>query len=146
MKRAEREARYGPIIKAAFEKEGLPGHWGMALARHESDFRAEAQALVGGDLRRGGSFGLCQMSLATARGELGYTGDGEGLKDPELNCAFAARYFRIIMKRFRVNDLANIAAAYNSGRVLARAPFSTRTKYVPLVMQHAKAYEPKEDL
>jgi len=145
MKRAEREALYGPIIRAAFEAEGLPGHWGMALARHESDFTADAQALAGGDARRGGSFGLCQMSLATARGELGYSGDAEGLKDPGLNCELAARYFKVIMKRFKVADLANVAAAYNSGRIYARAPKSTRTKYVPLILQHAKAYEPKEE-
>ncbi len=140
MNRTQREAVYGPIIRKAFEAEGLPAHWGMALARHESDFKPDAQVLNGGDARRGGSFGLCQMSLKTAQGELGYLGSGEGLKDPELNAKYAAQYFKILMQRFHTDDLKDLAAAYNSGRVFAKAPPSTRTKYVPLVLAFANHY------
>src|SRR6478672_6347232 len=40
---------------------------------------------------RGGTIGLMQIKLATARG-LGYTGDAEGLRDPETNLAYGVKY------------------------------------------------------
>ena len=44
-------------------------------------------ALVG----RGGTIGLMQIKLATARG-LGYTGDAEGLRDPDTNLTYGVKY------------------------------------------------------
>jgi soluble lytic murein transglycosylase-like protein len=44
-------------------------------------------ALVG----RGGTIGLMQIKLATARG-LGYTGTAEGLRDPETNLTYGVKY------------------------------------------------------
>lgn len=140
MKFTDREALWGPVVRQAFEKEGLPGYWGMAIAAHESRFDPQAQALAGGDGRRGGSFGLCQVSLKTAAGEFGYTGDGEGLKDPVLNAQFAARLCKILTHRVG-NDLKDIASAYNSGRPYADAPQSTREIYVPRVLAFAKKYQ-----
>ena len=136
----ERAKLYGPILRRAFEAEGLPGHWGLALAHHESGLNPKAENLVGGDARRGGSFGLCQMSLATAQGDLGYLGDGEGLKDPEVNARLAAKFCKILTMRFKTTDLRDIASAYNSGRVFEKAPVSTRTRYVPSVLAHAERY------
>jgi soluble lytic murein transglycosylase-like protein len=40
---------------------------------------------------RGGTIGLMQIKLSTARG-LGYTGDAEGLRDPNTNLTYAVRY------------------------------------------------------
>lgn len=40
---------------------------------------------------RGGTIGLMQIKLATARG-LGYKGDAEGLRDPETNLAYGVKY------------------------------------------------------
>ena len=40
---------------------------------------------------RGGTIGLMQIKLATARG-LGYTGDAEGLRDPDTNLAYGVKY------------------------------------------------------
>jgi soluble lytic murein transglycosylase-like protein len=40
---------------------------------------------------RGGTIGLMQIKLATARG-LGYTGDAEGLRDPNTNLTYAVKY------------------------------------------------------
>jgi hypothetical protein len=50
----------------------------------ESRYRAD---LVG----RGGTIGLMQIKLPTARG-LGYTGDAEGLRDPDTNLSYAVKY------------------------------------------------------
>jgi soluble lytic murein transglycosylase-like protein len=44
-------------------------------------------ALIG----RGGTIGLMQIKLATARG-LGYTGTAEGLRDPETNLTYGVKY------------------------------------------------------
>ena len=40
---------------------------------------------------RGGTIGLMQIKLATARG-LGYTGDAEGLRDPNTNLSYGVKY------------------------------------------------------
>ena len=40
---------------------------------------------------RGGTIGLMQIKLATARG-LGYTGSAEGLRDPDTNLTYAVKY------------------------------------------------------
>ena len=40
---------------------------------------------------RGGTMGLMQIKLATARG-LGYTGSAEGLLDPNTNLTYAVKY------------------------------------------------------
>ena len=40
---------------------------------------------------RGGTIGLMQIKLATARG-LGYTGTAEGLRDPNTNLTYAVKY------------------------------------------------------
>ena len=42
-------------------------------------------------LGRGGTIGLMQIKLATAR-SLGYTGDAEGLRDPETNLVYGVKY------------------------------------------------------
>ena len=39
----------------------------------------------------GGTIGLMQIKLATARG-LGYTGDAEGLRNPDTNLAYGVKY------------------------------------------------------
>jgi len=40
---------------------------------------------------RGGTIGLMQIKLATARG-LGYSGDATGLRDPDTNLAYGVKY------------------------------------------------------
>ncbi len=42
-------------------------------------------------LGRGGAIGLMQIKLATARA-LGYTGDAEGLRDPDTNLKYGVKY------------------------------------------------------
>ena len=56
----------------------------MLFRSRESRYNA---SLVG----RGGTIGLMQIKLATARG-LGYTGTAEGLRDPDTNLAYAVKY------------------------------------------------------
>lgn len=53
--------------------EEIPASWVMAIVKKESGYDANAIAKHPGDVARGGSYGLVQMSYATAK-ELGYTG------------------------------------------------------------------------
>jgi soluble lytic murein transglycosylase-like protein len=58
---------------------------------------------------RGGTIGLMQIKLATAR-SLGYTGTAEGLRDPNTNLTYAVKY---LAGAFRAaNGDHNRAVAY----------------------------------
>ena len=65
-------------------------------------------ALVG----RGGTIGLMQIKLATARG-LGYTGTAAGLRDPETNLTYAVKYLAGAYRAAGGNH--NRAVAYYAG-------------------------------
>ena len=61
---------------------------------------------------RGGTIGLMQIKLGTARG-LGYTGTAEGLRDPETNLTYAVKY---LAGAFRAaNGDHNRAVSYYAG-------------------------------
>jgi soluble lytic murein transglycosylase-like protein len=136
---AAREALFVPMLRAAFAAQGMPPEWGPAIARTESAFVVEAQSNSAGDTRRGGSWGLCQMSYKTALA-LGYKGAPEGLLTPAVNAALAAKLCRMNMVQFRVAALEDVAALYNSGKLYKAAPASTRTVYVPRVIKYAAIY------
>lgn len=133
-----RVRKYGPILVRAFTAAKLPAVWGLAFARQESDFRPDAQALTGGDAKRGGSYGLCAMTLQTAR-EYQPTITVDDLKDPELNATAAAAHIAALVRQCGP-VLHEVAARYNSGKSLERAPDSTRDVYVPNVVKFSQQY------
>jgi hypothetical protein len=59
------------------------------------------------------SWGICQLKLGTAR-EVGYSGPGYGLLQPETNVFYASRYLRKLYRRFGSDRRA--VSAYNCGR------------------------------
>jgi soluble lytic murein transglycosylase-like protein len=61
---------------------------------------------------RGGTIGLMQIKLATAR-SLGYTGTAEGLRDPETNLTYAVKYLAGAYRAANGNH--NRAVAYYAG-------------------------------
>lgn len=133
-----REKRFWPLVKSIATRYGVDPALLMAIARHESALDPMARATDPRDLARGGSFGLVQMSLATARG-LGYKGAADGLYDPEVNLALGAKY--MAQNATRVGrDPKDLAAAHNSGRSFAKAPAITRSDYVPKVMKFYPTY------
>lgn len=139
----DRDARiqvYGPTLVAAFKARNLPTAWGLGFARQESDFVPDAQVISGGDARRGGSFGLCAMSLLTA---LSYRSDitATQLKDPAINAMLAAQHIATLVKQCGP-VLQEVASRYNSGRPLEHAPQSTREVYVPNVVKYTLLYAP----
>jgi len=77
-------AEYDALVATHAQANGVPEALVHRVIVRESRYRP---ALVG----RGGTIGLMQIKLATARG-LGYTGDAAGLRDPNTNLTYAVKY------------------------------------------------------
>ena len=81
---AQQRAQYDALVAAHAQANGVPEALVHRVIVRESKYQP---ALVG----RGGTIGLMQIKLATARG-LGYTGTAEGLRDPETNLTYGVKY------------------------------------------------------
>jgi transglycosylase-like protein with SLT domain len=81
--RAQR-AQYNALVATHAKVNGVPEVLVHRVIVRESRYRPD---LVG----RGGTIGLMQIKLATAR-SLGYTGDADGLRDPDTNLTYAVKY------------------------------------------------------
>jgi soluble lytic murein transglycosylase-like protein len=77
-------ADYNELVARHAQANGVPEALVHRVIVRESRYRPH---LVG----RGGTIGLMQIKLATARG-LGYTGSAEGLRDPDTNLTYAVKY------------------------------------------------------
>jgi soluble lytic murein transglycosylase-like protein len=78
------EADYAEMVAAHARANGVPEALVHRVIVRESRYQPQ---LIG----RGGTIGLMQIKLATARG-LGYTGDAAGLRDPDTNLTYAVKY------------------------------------------------------
>jgi soluble lytic murein transglycosylase-like protein len=78
------EAEYAAMVAAHARANGVPEALVHRVIMRESRYQPH---LVG----RGGTIGLMQIKLATARG-VGYTGDAAGLRDPDTNLTYAVKY------------------------------------------------------
>lgn len=77
-------AEYDALVASHARANGVPEALVHRVIVRESRYQPH---LVG----RGGTIGLMQIKLATARG-LGYTGDVEGLRDPNTNLTWGVKY------------------------------------------------------
>ena len=77
-------AEYDALVATHAAANGVPAVLVHRVIVRESRYQPR---LVG----RGGTIGLMQIKLATARG-LGYTGDAEGLRDPNTNLTYGVKY------------------------------------------------------
>jgi soluble lytic murein transglycosylase-like protein len=77
-------ADYEALIATHARANGVPEMLVHRVIVRESRYQA---GLVG----RGGTIGLMQIKLATARG-LGYSGNAEGLRDPDTNLNYGVKY------------------------------------------------------
>jgi soluble lytic murein transglycosylase-like protein len=77
-------AEYDALVATHAQANGVPEVLVHRVIVRESRYQP---ALVG----RGGTIGLMQIKLATAR-SLGYTGDAAGLRDPNTNLTYAVKY------------------------------------------------------
>ncbi|OKO78373.1 lytic transglycosylase [Bradyrhizobium sp. NAS80.1] len=78
------EAEYAEMVAMHARANGVPETLVHRVIMRESRYQP---GLVG----HGGTIGLMQIKLATARG-LGYTGDAAGLRDPNTNLTYAVKY------------------------------------------------------
>ncbi|WGD54425.1 transglycosylase SLT domain-containing protein [Bradyrhizobium sp. CB1650] len=78
------ESEYAEMVAAHARANGVPEALVHRVIMRESRYQPH---LVG----RGGTIGLMQIKLATARG-VGYTGDAAGLRDPNTNLTYAVKY------------------------------------------------------
>ena len=78
------KAAYDALVATHAKANGVPESLVHRIIVRESKYNA---TLLG----RGGTIGLMQIKLGTARG-LGYTGTAEGLRDPETNLTYAVKY------------------------------------------------------
>jgi soluble lytic murein transglycosylase-like protein len=77
-------AQYDALVATHARANAVPEALVHRVIVRESRYQP---ALVG----RGGTIGLMQIKLATAR-SLGYTGSAEGLRDPNTNLTYAVKY------------------------------------------------------
>lgn len=78
------EADYAEMVATHARANGVPEALVHRVIKRESRYQP---GLVG----HGGTIGLMQIKLATARG-LGYSGDAAGLRDPNTNLTYAVKY------------------------------------------------------
>jgi Transglycosylase SLT domain len=81
---AQQRARYEELVATHARANLVPAALVHRVIVRESKYQPD---LVG----RGGTIGLMQIKLATAR-SVGYRGDAEGLRDPDTNLAFGVKY------------------------------------------------------
>jgi hypothetical protein len=132
------------LIRKRATEAGIEPVWMVAIATVESGLRPGVSVRTGRDGKRGGAFGLFQLTVRTLRG-LGYKGDGWDLLEPETNIAWACK----LMQANRPLSLEDAAALWNAGHVFDALPhtpgsteaqrlkYRTRTVYVPAVLAAA---------
>jgi hypothetical protein len=81
---AQDRARYEKMIAKHAHANLVPEALVHRLIVRESKYRPD---LIGS----GGTIGLMQIKLATAKG-VGYSGDADGLRDPETNLTYGVKY------------------------------------------------------
>lgn len=82
--KAQSRATYEKLVAVHARANQVPEALVHRVIVRESKYHPD---LIG----RGGTIGLMQIKLATARG-LGYQGDAEGLRDPETNLTYGVKY------------------------------------------------------
>ena len=98
-------ADYEAMVATHAQANGVPAELVHRVIVRESRYRPH---LVG----RGGTIGMMQIKLATARG-MGYTGDAAGLRDPNTNLTYAVKYLAGAYRA--ANGDANRAVSYYAG-------------------------------
>jgi soluble lytic murein transglycosylase-like protein len=114
-------SQYDALVAAHAKANNVPEALVHRVIVHESRYQP---LLVG----RGGTIGLMQIKLATAR-SLGYTGTAEGLRDPDINLTYAVKY------------LAGAYRAANGDHRRAMIYYASGYYYVAKRQRHARQEE-----
>ena len=98
-------AEYNALVTKHAKANAVPESLVHRVIVRESRYQPH---LIG----RGGTIGMMQIKLATARG-LGYTGSAQGLRDPNTNLTYAVKYLAGAYRA--ANGDYNRAVAYYAG-------------------------------
>lgn len=103
-------------VQDAATRAGIPGALLAAIVWQESRWNSRATNRTGGDGLRGGSFGLVQMSMATAKA-LGFAGTEAQLLDIGTNLALGAKYLADLMHEAAIGGYGfdSVVSSYNAG-------------------------------
>ncbi|MEH2543823.1 soluble lytic murein transglycosylase-like protein [Bradyrhizobium sp. AZCC 2262] len=149
---AQSRAQYESMVATHAAANNVPEALVHRVIVRESKYHAN---LVG----RGGTIGLMQIKLPTARG-LGYTGDAAGLRDPDTNLAWGIKYlagayraangdhnravryyaggYYHAAKRQRPMQIAPVLASGGPPKIIARPVETAKTPSEANAMQTAK--------
>jgi soluble lytic murein transglycosylase-like protein len=137
-------AQYDALVATHARANGVPEALVHRVIVRESRYQP---GLVG----RGGTIGLMQIKLATARG-LGYTGDAQGLRDPNTNLTYGVKYLAGAYRtangdhdravhyyaagyyqaaKQRRHERVVIGGIESAGNPVARSPADARAQQVP---------------
>ena len=105
MASAQQRSDYDAMVAMHAQANGVPEALVHRVIVRESKYHPN---LIG----RGGTIGLMQIKLATARG-VGYTGTAEGLRDPNTNLTYAVKYLAGAYRAANGNH--NRAVSYYAG-------------------------------
>jgi len=119
-------AEYSELVARHAQANGVPVELVHRVIVRESRYRP---SLIG----RGGTIGLMQIKLATARG-LGYTGTAEGLRDPDTNLTYAVKYLAGAYRA--ANGDHNRAVGYYASGYYYAAKRQRREARVPDAMRY----------
>lgn len=104
---------YTPIVRERSAHYRLPVALVLAIIQHESQGDPNAQNHGAGDQARGGSYGLMQVSLATASGyDRAVT--AQQLMIPAFNIDMGCRYLSDCLNQ-AIGDVDAAISAYNAG-------------------------------
>ncbi len=132
---AEYIKEYSSIINQASKRFGIDAHFIRAIIKAESGFDHKATSSKGAQ-------GLMQLMPGTANDMA-----VEDPFDPEENIFGGARYFSLLLKRFK-NDKILALAAYNAGPEAVESykgvpPFPETKAFVKRVMDYYETYNSK---
>ena len=132
---AEYIKEYSSIINQASKRFGIDAHFIRAIIKAESGFDHKATSSKGAQ-------GLMQLMPGTANDMA-----VEDPFDPEENIFGGARYFSLLLKRFK-NDKILALAAYNAGPEAVESykgvpPFPEAKAFVKRVMDYYETYNSK---
>lgn len=116
--------RFESLVNTIADQESVPHEMAQALVDTENMPRDPNVYQVEG--WGGGSYGLTQITLTTAR-SLGFGGSGQDLLDPATNLRWGLRYFRRMYDgkdgaSGARGDWLNARAAYNAGPDMSPYP------------------------
>jgi soluble lytic murein transglycosylase-like protein len=118
---AQQRSDYDALVTAHAQANGIPEALVHRVIVRESKYHPN---LVG----RGGTIGLMQIKLATARG-VGYTGSAEGLRDPDTNLMYGVKYLAGAYRAANGNH--NRAVSYFAGGYYYAAKRQRHEKSAP---------------